>query len=87
MLTSWERIEPVDVISHQEEVLVLLDGHCLRLSELSSHLYLYLSEPREFMELAAELELEFGPAPGGTPRAVKAVLHRLAELGLVRQRA
>lgn len=77
------RIEPIDTLSSDNEMLILTDSKCLRLTDIAATLFQHLEQPRPFEELCELLESEFGPAPSGTHKAVTLMLDELRRAGLV----
>lgn len=76
------RDDVVDVLATEEESVVLTSERCLRLTQLSTCVLVFVASPRTREELEEHLERNFGPAP---PGALDGVLAEMEEARLIRR--
>lgn len=82
---TYSRADVDDWVDLDGDAVVLARDTITRLTPLSSLVWRELEVPLTLTRLVAVAEREFGPAPGGSSAdALRAVLHELADAGLVR---
>jgi hypothetical protein len=81
-----QRRQPTDAVTRDGETAVLVGGHAVRLSPLSSEIFDLTGEPITVEELARQLEARFGAPQGrSTHDATKDAVADMVHHGVLRE--